>query len=656
MIELLNPKLNKYLSLLEGSTFTFSAESQLQDLENYTCGYSFDVELINDDVLRDSLEGGVYDSGETEIIDVPELGIHKEIPKMLPNKVIMIVNGVRLYAGDLVMLETTPISVKCSYQCMPYGAMRNFILRPTLRDYLNMDGLATNELYEVFEPGVPYLHTGAKNGAELSFYVWNNNTLNPKIRANASQGWYVGSDNLLEGKYWISTPVNKMLKAMGIEAPDMENEDMKLFMPCNIKYTRLFKFRFQKYVQGAEPMPYVHYNKKVYRLPYVCTPVAPVWVWNEGTQTWEEIDSLLSAGYKRIPFLNTIRVNKSLEGMEFYQISQVGFNSKIGNLQLGTEYLDNVSIFGYGEGYKWQQSFTDLGFSIYFNDTSSAQAIVSALIDAPEYLDIVFKIDCDKSFSNYIMNADWADVPFSMADLSFFDISTNEFLNQLSLCSKHYSWLRNPMFISDKNHKDIYGIENKDYIGNIYLCDEKRLISLKKEIKTDAPSALRMQYNIGANTSTVKRLNNLGNKEKKVEPSIVSFAYTTDYNFETDETVSTLPIYFNTLQNKILDNDILAVVGSTKLVKRMTTGYVNNFVPDDTNCDFVFDYSDQSEKYKFTVVGYQLQEKLNFDGQVFNVSKYSTKDFITFELECYKTTTWTGHDTFLSTNTENAEK
>lgn len=649
MIQLYNQHLQQFINIKDGSSFNFQAESQLVNLESYTIGFSFELELINNDAVQDAIKNPVYATGEVRrewvepILNYP--GYWLEIPITKANNLILVVNGVKLYSGRIIVLETTPNIVKVSYQAFPYSKVfENFIFKNTLKQYFDGRASGVSRLSQVFEEGAFLQALYSKNGYYVKVNTYNNTEDLNDFKKNWIWSNYSvlfadgrSSDERMRHPFqWCSFFVNDIIKAIGINIPEAIEEKTKeyqLFIPLKLSQNRTYRFTFTK-----EPKAIKSGNK--YRVNYIIELNSPIQVYDEEAGVWYELTHSESEYFKVYHFIDTLKANKSISNSTIERIDLKGYQYGINALQLSGSKNDTSGLLNLYEGQTWDKSFENLDAHIGFYADNQSEADL-VLYNLPDSIDIDFKLEFSFNYEEYkgdekYNNNGFGHVPYFSYDFSFFEMSTNDFLSQLSLMCKDYNWLRNPMFVTPYNSVDVY---NQKYPStSICILEDSDVAELKKTIESDANNQIQVNILNGQEIHVTKQLNNLLTEPKKYEPEIVSLSYTNKYLLNTqDEKLhySTLPI-IEDKDGKILEHSLKGVVGKLELSSDEKARPVYNVISYSSDCDFLDTYGDLSEKYVFKVKNYKFEEEIVFEGRYFIVSKYSTQDFVTWELEAFQ--------------------
>lgn len=636
MIQLLNEHLNKYIPIKEGASFSFSGESQYQDLENYNVVSSFDVELPHSEVLADCFKE--YVSGkhyETETgdywLDIKVV----EVETYSYPKVTLIVNGCKLYTGRLVYLSSDTQIIKCAYQAVPYcDAFKNFEFKPTLKDYFYEDTVTRSFMYLYYEPGRQIHICDAKSSYDrITPPFWSYNFHNMNVNPNAPDEKFVSnifvydmaSDRrtLLDGTYrayWGSGQIDTFLQCLGIK-PQHEIDEFKehiMTFRANISYKRKIKARY-------------HLSKisDSVNLVYGNLPLDEMWWWDEDNKVWEQLAPEKSIfGGQIVPFGGTIHSFKGLDGMKVIdvQYGESMFGDPVSIPQPAKMTLDSrvmSPMFDLGIDFGMELK-NGASFAPVFSGASQLYNNVR-----PEYVDIIFEYDCKVNcWEDGISRVGQVgmDTPLKTVDLEFLEMSTNEFLNQLSLNNINYRWLRNPNFINKWNHQAIH---NQNSFFDLFFITQDKLESVKREFDKDAPSELRLEVKDAFKHTLIKPLNDLGNDPKSVECTMTSLRHVTNAQ---KENPGGIPMaVFDGKANKFVEQELKGCFGLYKEGANNNASW-QSASPD---FDYVKDYADKSQKYTFTVTGYQFEEYVMFEGKSFAVGKWSTNDFAKFELECY---------------------
>lgn len=669
-MELYCKDLSKYVDMAD-TKFSIEAQSQLQDLENYTIGNSFDLKLINNEVNNKILKREEREVEVTEWIGDPvNMWVTYKKKVTTDYTILLIHNGAPLFRGRLIYRGSTPDTITAVYQCVPNTpAFENFVFRDTLKDYFipNWGENDSIQLYKLLEYGAQYSRGGtmtAVNGEKLQFQTYNNNSNSwnyhiKDLANNYRTAQSIGSKQMPcpnnFQRFFSSVNVLDLLKCLGINIDkDSENESLRFLFPTKFKIKKRYKVRLYRtihqdhYVTGNNDKNSIEPVSQVFRCDYKATATSPISVWNE---TYDDWDDNLATEYwgnyiNNGDFADSIRAGRAIKGLT---VEDVLYDSdfSIDVPQLISQRFQQPQMFGLVRG-KVYEDGEAIGGVIYVNNGDDNYVMDQAFA-CPEYIDVVYSLEADKDFMTYptkfgdwvATDPYWGRTPVQATDFDFLNIKTNDFLNALSLNCRSFIGLRNPMYISPDNYDVCWGADGAS--ASDYLTDEN-IISMEKTVDSDAPSVIRLTIPNLVNNSTTKRVNDLGNEEEKeIKVTIPSVCYSNTYDDDSEIRKSYPPLYFdnggNSLADKFKFGELQGCFGyfkERKLLFVQGQPVVNNFYDNSTDFDYFTTYQDHSQKYKVKCTGYQLHEYVYINKVKFAVLKYRTDDFVVFELELLK--------------------
>lgn len=678
MIRLYNTHTEKFLSLANEQSFSVQATNQLCDLEKYDVCSSFDITLVNDANSRDASLYEYYAAGGTQTITF--LGVEVEMPVTKLPKVILYYDNVPMFIGRLSILSTTMTTIKCVYKCVPYGrCFDNFDMKPKLKDYFEHGIHTGTQFRTLLDPKNLEIRGSDRNpdrttwpSMHVEFPNSSDDVLNPgdtfdaccciKNLANNKYVQYInntaGHDSALQ--YWCLSPIDELLECMNIKTYFADTNRMIAF-PMNISYKRTIKVRYYRSDVTANHVKF--------------KPIGDSEIWwiNDSTHQWELLTECVFRGVTTKAFQESLRKCRGLDGLKLktieYPTLQDGsvFDQK-GILTLSTK-----------NGYK----SIDFGIEtdhVYKDGEDTTLELVGTNLhlrsDLAQYVDAIYELECnfgDKDASSKEKEALWATVPCMKYDFGFLEMSTTEFLNQLSLCNKDYEWLRNPSFFMSGNMFQVHGLEPTD-IKPSSVCYLKRnmIEKISKSNDYGAPSSVEIHVPTGFETICSKKLNDNGNEAKKIDMTMTSLGWTglnlgvgdpglgsgvttTGYNPPKGMTRGTPPLIRDEHDGNILGSDLRGCFGYVNrfhIHHRGGVGYTQIWwflVDNDFN--YLETYPDKTAKYEMTVLGgnggsspgYFMQTEIELEGQRFIVESYKTSDFLKYDLVCYPKTEWVKH-------------
>lgn len=681
MIKLYNQHTGDWLNLVEGTNFSIQATNQLCDLEKYDIGYSFDIELVNDENSRDASLYEYYASGGTQKITF--LGIEVDVPVTKLPKVILYYDNIPLFIGRLNILSTTMTTIKCVYKAVPYGrCFNNFDMKEQLKDYFEQGVYKRTQFRNLLDQWEFEIKGGDRNpdrttwpSMHCTIPNYSNDVLNPEHTFDAMACiknldnnkyvqyiYNVGRDSGTE--YWYLSPIDELLEVMNIKTYFADN-NRTIAHPIGISYKRDIKVRY--YISTIVP------NIATFRPK----TDSEIWWINDSTGDWELLDSGTGFTPVRQAFDGSLRLCKGLNGLKLKSIDYpVLYDGSVfkqgGVLSLNTENAYKSLDFGYPTGHEFKD-----GEDI----TMILERTNIQLQTIAQYVDVVFEYECNFSTADVLRyNTDnsvyelYRSVPCMPYDISLLQMTTTEFLNQLSLNHKEYNWLRDPSYFLPENMFPVHGIMPDSLFKPTKVCKLKpeMIEKINKSIKYDAPRTINIKVPTGLETICTKKLNNTLNDEKTIDmsmtglgwsalgtsdPGLGSGVVTTDFNPPKGLKRGLPPIIIDQHDNTILGSELKGCFGQVYTFTQHDRGigsYKRSWWFLDANSDFDYleDYPDKTNKYEMTVLGgdgsdgYFMQPEVEFEGRSFIVESYKTSDFKKYELVCYEKTPWVKHADF----------
>lgn len=684
MIRLYNQHTNDWLNLVEGTSFSISATNQLCDLEKYDVGYSFDIELVNDENSRDASLYEYYASGGTQKMTF--LGVEVDVPVTKLPKVVLYYDNLPLFIGRLSILSTTLSTIKCVYKAVPFGwCFKDFDMKPKLKDYFEQGVYNGTQLRSILD-----LDHFSIKGADRCSTLWywpslgcdipnrSNNVLDPgnvfdtcccikNIENNKYVQYIAGSSgNDSAAQYFILSPIDELLEVMNIKTffPDYNR---LIAHPINVHYKRDIKVRY--YITSIVPN-IMTYKPKI---------DSEIWWINDSSHDWELLGECHDYGATTHAFGSSIRVCKGLNGLKLKNIEYpVNYDGSVfeqkGLLTMNTQNAYKSIDFGFETGHEFKDG-EDITMIL---ERTNIQTNTPA-----QYIDVIFEFEFNfsatdairfnKEYSFYTL---YAGVPCMPYDIGLLDMDTTDFLNQLSLNHEYYKWLRNPSYFTPDNMFQVHGIEPKDLIRPPKVCKLKpeMIERITRAIKYDSPRTINIKVPTGFETICSKKLNNTLNDDKtidmtmtglgwcgyglgKSDPALGSGVTTSGFNPPADLKRGTPPLIRDEHDDTFLGTDLKGCFGQVHKFTESHRGGVRItrwwwFLDGNSDFDYLEDYPDKTDKYEMTVVGgdgtdgYLMQPEIEFEGRSFIVESYKTSDFKKYELVCYEKTPWVKHADF----------
>lgn len=623
MIRLYNQHTGTFLNLIENQEFSISAKSQMQDLETYVICHSFDIECVMDSNLQDALNNH--------------------------SKIVLYKDSVPLYIGYISLLGSMINKVKVCYKATPFAL--DFEFRPKLKDYLKKQTyenyplqarhILENASFNIFPLGTSVISCTVENGAPSESEPFVSNL----ICDNYENGVFSNLKPDYDYKcYWASTRIFSLLRNMlGITVPSEINKGLYALFPVSISYERKIKVRMYRKLQGRAA-PAMKYHE------FWATNSSEIW-WLDHNMQWERLGATTERGVTAGAFNESIRDMKALSGMTLVDIS-LPYDYPYGNKQpyaidTLSKNCDQSMVFNMNIGHQYEDGDA-LSFHLY---------PAFAGIDLPDYIDVTFNfkcnIDTNKFKTDYTYRNLYKNVPMYQEDFGFFEMDTAEFLNGLSISCKDYRWLRNPCFINKYNYSYLYGARIID--SKSFQLDSYHLEDISKSIDYEAD--IQLNYTVEASCPLVynKILSYMTGEAKEVKSGFTASGFS--YNKPLDRSGYPLLIYNNNENEKgWIDNSLKCCFGelrteydsdAEKLAWNNKTGKYETaygrtvrkwIIEQDTDGDFITDYSFKGEVYEIDCVGYGLQEFMDFEGLTFVIGEWSTSDFEKFHLVAYPLT------------------
>ena len=684
---------NAFLELVNDS-FSVQANSQLQDLQNYTCLNSFDIEIILNEQNKGVIDNDWY--------------------------CLLINNGVPLFRGRLIYIGGTADTIKCVYQALPnFGCFENFEFKDNLSDYFyGISGERLSSVADVFDgydyrgqkdfPRIqggditsiygstfryyminwkPYTKktipafinlAGQKEG-ELSMKSHGNTTITPnELVHNIPPVPFQNVAFTPRGFAYIEP--SSMLRAMGIEAPVLspDMDGMLVYMKNKAHYLlKVYLEEYQTWDSTDDKYRTYHCNKN----SKILLQDTEDGIWDDDKQTYD------CQGF----FINSIRRGTNSNNPRDRE-SYFPFEVSVNRLDWLYEkkedstimpHYDDIVEEGGKQYYRLQQKFDSDSVINYEKNTNFYITDGQVANEKPYWKDdsiVVAYVDCEFELDWPTYQQDWTHwqyIPLLLNQWTWMDVKTSDFLNQLSLNSAYWKKLRNPMFITKENKQLVHGLGYHDVVPLIFELKDEQVIECSVDIDTDADKILKVGYDNGKfGYEKVKHLNNyVDNDATEISQTFISHSFKTydnsqigitppyyyenkeDYSGDTymycsDENKAVFEIEFKSTNikgffctsNKDVINDPLTD-GSTYTYwcidnlsddSRDWNANLIELQEDDANYDYVNSYCDHSRKYTIKCVGYQFQERVKWNDTYFQVAQYKTDDMVVFSLTLYK--------------------
>lgn len=712
MLYLKNVHTNDFLHLTNDGGFSFQATNQLQDLEKYDVGYSFDVELVNDANARDVVLGEWYADGSQTmnwnggIIDIDLL----KLPQ-----VILYSDNIPMFIGKMSVIGTDISTIKAVFKCVPYGrTFKNFDMRSTLKDYFKGGAYEGLQVRHVLEQNIFSITGADKNPNKIftpSVIVYNPNRQKRASSYRFDTDCYVNNkddkavkfSHFLHNQYWWLSSVSQILECMNITLPEDEareidklefdyilenkaamlNSRSVIAHPIKLHYNRELKVRYYK----------GEYNNANHVVYYNAFGGSEIWWRNDQFHEYELLNSGSFEGVPFEAFATSIKQNKGLDGLVLKDVQFPPNYDRVGIITLNSDVAFKSVDFAIESGHKYQDG-EDCRLALRISDTAKYDKYE----EFAEYVDVIFDFELNMAFEKVQAYNDTEDttikdlyksVPLMGYDIALLETPTTEFLNGLSLNNNKYTWLRNPSYITSNNKELIHNIDSD--IELIPKLDTNVIESISKSVKYDTSNDIEISTPVGLNTIVRKKLNykDTTADTKRVEQHFTSLAWTglsnvfdgskeKPYDRRDPSTIpdklageiqdiplrGTPPLVLNKEDDTYLNNDIIGAFGQCQVFKVKTEEVISYHDYDygwdqvsyyydqiwwhattNTDYDYLNDYCDKSEQYNFTVIGglengYFMQEKFEFEGQLFYVESYKTSDFLKYDIVAYPYTPW----------------
>lgn len=645
MLRLYNTQTKQFLNLKEGTNFSFRASSQMQNLDKYEVGHSFDIELVNDENARIAVNYEEYQTGESW----SPSGVSDKtivVPLYSFPKIIMYKDGTPLFIGRMKMLGSDLNSIKAVYSAVPYGpALKDFDMRKQLRDYMYSEGgykfssltlkdIMSSNIVAMSQDKIP--DVGLQAIAVLEFenipnYIPMDS--NVVITDKNSGRWDLYTAGQPFRPYWMTTEIDSILECMNIKVPTRDPKELPstIAIPCRPHWKRLLKVRMWACPPG--------YRMTRYVVDYKASSNSQIFWLDDYTGKWSDI----SSGHSGFNFKYSLRKNKGLDGLTLLEIQYPPTFGKTHEVLGLNSYNTFPSVeFGVSSG-KVYKDAEDILIRLSGVDPSEPR---------PEYVDVIFEYDTKIDYQKFTNDPGYmlyySDVPIMAYDFEFFETETTTFLNELSLNNSKYKWLRNPAFRNTTNYKAIHGYDSNIFYS--YDLNHNNVEDVYKEIDYEAPSGIRVVTPMGFNTFIEKRLNFMKTETNEIRQVFTGLGIIDSAVSNTAKEGYPLAIY-DLASSSFVENEIKGCFGTKVLYDPGVSYNARPRTPlpskykwlcdCNSDYDYMYNVANKGEKYVFTCVGYELQEFVEFEGRLFCVDKYTTEDFNKFKLECYPYTFWT---------------
>lgn len=623
MLYLKNTHTNDFLYLVEDNPFSFQATNQLQDLEKYDVGYSFDITLVNDANARDAVLGEWYEDGDQQmswaggVIDIDLL----KVPQ-----VILYNDNIPLFIGKMSPIGTDLSTIKAVYKCVPYGkTFKNFDMRPTLKDYFKggaYDGLQVRHLLEQNLFHITGADKNPNKSAIPSMICYSPNRQNRVSAYRFDTDCYVDNkddkrvkfSHFVHNQYWFLSSISQILECMNITLPeDEQNEVNKMesdyilgektaFLnsrtviahPIKLHYNRELKVRYYKGLFDQN-------NHVIY---YNAFGASEIWWRNDQFHEYEMLSAGSFGDETFEAFATSIKQNKGLDGLTLKDVQFPPNYDRVGVITLNSDVAFKSVDFAIESGHKYQDN-EDCRLALRINDDTKFDKYE----DFADYVDVIFDFELDMPFEKVKTYNDSEDttikdlyksVPLMAYDIALLETSTTEFLNGLSLNNNKYTWLRNPSYLTSNNKELIHNIDSD--IELIPKLDTNVIENISKNIKYDISNDIEISTPVGLNTVVRKKLNykDTTADTKHIEQHFTSLSWTglsnvfdgskeRPYDRRDPSTIpdklvgeikdipmrGTPPLVLNKEDNTYLNNDIIGVFGQCQAFKVKTEEIVS---------------------------------------------------------------------------------
>lgn len=638
-MELYCEKLNRYVDIID-NPLMIEGDSQMQSLEHYPSANSFDINIVNDSANIEIVKNNYYCT--------------------LSN------NGSPLMRGRLIVQGSTPTTIKCVYQSLPYcDLFKNFHFKDTLKDYFfptkQNDGFTLLKLEDYFENKqnsmFQFLYT--RNGLNvlktvpmLESNYWN---YTPTCFANWLESEGKGRQIGTPSTYYMHQTVDQG----GLSV--WKREEVAFLNNCHIIRTDDFLRGIGLDVAESqgEIRPYMLAHKSMHikcivkvRLepPYTPNSWQSRYSWNQslsriyiqvGREEWDyqapyfdATDGFLYSIHQNYTPLAPFKCKVDRYDL-IYDNDQFPFADNEGQENsICTE--DDPNVHG-RRLLKWRLDEA-VEFDRGENFATYLPTIEGTPLGKAKFVDVHLVVDDVVTYEDYAVNIRTMRDAYAPFDsMEFLEQSTNQFLNELSLNSEYGKFLRNPLFVNKDNGSVIH---NQQVVQDVFSLDEDHLVSIDKELDVEAPKKLIVKTENGVYSNfSYKFLSGSGETKEIVQKNTSSML-----SFPLSSFKST-PFYYQIVGvNRDAVNKGWAsknlyfcfLKGDSKIFLMTPTREDCEWYSDSTKMSYVDTFQDHSEKYKVNCIGYKLNEYVEFEGQKFAVAHFRTRDMVHFELELYK--------------------
>lgn len=536
--------------------FSIQAESQYQNLDNYTVLNSFDIEII-------------HNTTNTSIVQ-------NRYP------VLCVENGVPIYQGYLIQIGmTNPDVIKVVYKALPAnGCFRNFRVKEKLKDYFFPE---LNEKSVMFANDVFGGHDtrGSKNPPKFRRIEFQSVDDYYRSFTGYCLNWY----NYLEHCWCGFADIVTSYDATTAHQFPCNKYELQgnpvSYTPRNFMYVPIYSLLWAMGLEvpsdWATSMPsqggmIVNVNFKCHYILKIVMSSARVWqtdgnetteydiekdteIWIQPTEDGVWNDSKPSYQLPQSAFANSMRtIWKSNNKLDRYGYSPVDMTihridywyteQAVGYIEPDRDTMETHDEWVEYKGKKWwvyrefledgvnwekgKRPYINNGYTGPWkkwkdlNDTDKWASYAVAYAEVDFNLDYVEFMKGQTS-GLYAYN----DVPVIMSQMTWLDTDLNQFFAEVSLNSTEFKWLRNPMFVTPDNKDLVHGNRCiEDSICEECELTDENIITASKEIDYEAPSRLTVGFDNGVyGYQDSKTLNDSDNETTTIKQQFISVPY-----------------------------------------------------------------------------------------------------------------------------------
>lgn len=674
-MELYCEEYKKTLALVD-TNISVIGESQFTDVENYHCLNSYDINLVLDELNVKVVKEQLY--------------------------CLLIHNGVPMYRGRLVLISNDEYSLKVVFQGLPAnGCFSKFKFRERLSDYFATGKGEANDIttpadmffYNNNKKKLEWNIRGVDTGLDCPITMLNygrylkhtipcftdvNAGLNSLIRnyPMITPTIDVGTSGKLikyntagtyQGFGYINT--SKLLRAIGIDVPELGSHLNGMLTWVSAKSRYLLKIYMRQYTVTDGSNWWHEYHSDSNTVIYLQDNDTGVW---DDTKPFYDVSNYFKYSIRRavqvtnprnresyFPFDVTIQRVDWLYDAK-YSDKEVFYDRRDETVELdGKTYNVTRQDIQGGLQYKAGTEFF-IPEGVY---RSNIPVLEQAYSYCVAYVDCEYDIDY---FTYLKFITHFTDIPILLNQLNCLNVSTNQFLSELSLNCRTYNKLRNPLFVTNYNKDIVHNMDGVDVRGVFNLLDSN-VITTAVEVDDEADKLITVGFeNSKYGSSIDKHLNN--NSLAGIKTVMQKFVGA-NYVSNADRTKAVPPFYFACASN-VLNIQTVAtfnaeyrsqsIIGffcraDRECVETTSTAPMNywdmyyqtdlsanwktnNYMltKDDSNYDYLQFYPNKERKYTVTCTGYKLEDIVEWAGERFVVDSFRTEDFVQWTLTLYK--------------------